>query len=300
MSYSRNGGATQTVVSPTINVTVKHIAQITTMTASGSVSGSFTNGSSVIIPCGVKTITFSVTTPTIDLTNSSVVFSWVKPSSWSGSSTSNSITLTTDAGQTNGQVRLDYRRADGAFIQSFTVNIVRPRVNNPLINGGALQVCAGAPINLTSSAGNNPTTAQWIPSGGVVVNSQTLTSATVTANSTGTILYTANNDCLSPASTPPRDIIVGIPTISFSYVNGNPSSGFNYVSTDPTLLVAGTSFSGVSYTWTIDGGSGSIYPNSGSCSAYIYGQFLRVKVTLSNSCGTGESYFFYLLDIQVL
>lgn len=51
----------------------------------------------------------------------------------------------------------------------------------------------------------------------------------------------------------------------------------------------------VNFNWTVDGGTGNIYPNGPNCLAYAY-PFVRVRVQAQNTCGLGTAYVFYLLN----
>ena len=48
------------------------------------------------------------------------------------------------------------------------------------------------------------------------------------------------------------------------------------------------------WTWTVIGGSGTLYPQGASCDVY-FTDFVRVQAQTNNRCGGGQSYTFYLL-----
>lgn len=95
-------GSNSTSKSDTKTVTVKQISTITSMTVTGTgVSGTFSNNGTVNVPCGSRTLNISVPTPSTNPT-SSVNYTWILPSGWTGSSTTNSISANANAGANDG------------------------------------------------------------------------------------------------------------------------------------------------------------------------------------------------------
>jgi hypothetical protein len=102
-------------------VTVKHIAPIASMTFTGAISTSVnSSGQTVPLPCTTNPLTITVPTPFTDPAQA-VTYSWVvSPGGWTGSSPSNTITITPLIGG-NGTVTVNAKRTNGTVIQSFTV-----------------------------------------------------------------------------------------------------------------------------------------------------------------------------------
>lgn len=84
---------------------------------------------------------------------------------------------------------------------------------------------------------------------------------------------------------------VGTPAITQAFVNGVPATGFNYINNPAELSLQQQR--ATSYSWTVDGGNGNLYPSGSWCTAYAY-DFVRVRAEVINSCGVGNSYTFYL------
>jgi len=92
---STTGGTTNATNNK--GVTVKYLSSITSMSVSGGVTANPSNGGSVSVPCGSQSLTISVPTLTTN-PSSGVIYTWSLPSGWSGSSTSNSISVNTSTG----------------------------------------------------------------------------------------------------------------------------------------------------------------------------------------------------------
>jgi hypothetical protein len=290
-------GAPQTpICSNVVTQAVKFIGPITSMTVTGAgLNTSVSTGATVTVPCGSQSLTLSVPTPVTDPV-SALTFTWNVPAGWSGSSTTNSINLTSNAGSSDAQIIVTARRTDGTIVQSFILNIIRPRPTNVIINGGFPNICVGQSVTLTGSS-TNGTSGSWSVTSNLTITSQTSTSVNITgnANGIGNVVYTATNACNSPASSPQGYVYVGTPIISTKTVNGAPSQSVNTVFSNPVILSTGTPYNAVTFNWTTVGGVGNIYPNYANCTAYVNGTFLRVRSELSNTCGTGEAYVYYLL-----
>ena len=102
------------------------------MTIIGASPSSPVNGGTTSVPCGTGNIKITVPTP---VTNpvATVTYIWAIPNGWTGASTTNSITLTPDAGQSDGTFSVTAKRSDGTVTQTYFVSYVRPRVTNAII-----------------------------------------------------------------------------------------------------------------------------------------------------------------------
>lgn len=109
---------------------------------------------------------------------------------------------------------------------------------------------------------------------------------------TVTALYTECAGFTNTSSSAP--LFYGTPILSNPQVNGGTNQSFNVIPGGwANLSVAGQGVG--SYSWTIEGGSGSLSPNGSSCQV-SFSSFVRVVVTPSNRCGQGTNYrqTFYL------
>ncbi len=304
VSATLTNGSTSTTKSNTRTVTVKQISTIASMTVTGTgVSGTFSDNGTVNVPCGTRTLNISVPTPTTS-PSSGVTYTWTLPSGWSGSSNTNSINATANAGANDGLIRVQYKRTDGNFSQAFNLNVNRPRVTTPTLSftSGSL-TCIGTSATLSASA-TNATNYTWSSTGNVSVSptSGATTTATVTGNGNATITVTADNACQSPKSTT-SNRAVGTPT----FYSITPPNSFNYINGN-TILSVQADQPCPAYYWRIFGGSGYINPTSGACS-YTYSgttynktntcyvstsDFVRVELSSANACGAGQTHTFYL------
>jgi hypothetical protein len=297
-------------------IKVKHIAPVTSMSISTGVPSTITtNLGSTSTPCGTAPITFSVPTPFTDPTQS-VIYTWSFPSGWSGSSSSNTIILTPDANST-GTVSVVAKRTDGTVTQSFSVFASRDVVQNnvALIDYSGGNFCSGD-SKVFGFTATNATTYQLSASGTFSLGFTfgNLGLFNINGNGTGFVTVTANNACNVPV-TQTFNFTTGTPVLSSVSVNGYPNSYINYIN-NPGYLVANISNNGPStspsFNWTIDGGNGVLYPNSGgsgvtyngvtynhgsAASAYAY-DFVRVKVATANVCGEGGSAYMNLQDVS--
>jgi hypothetical protein len=146
-------------------------------------------------------------------------------------------------------------------------------------------------VSLSASA-SNATTYNWTASGGAIIHSgQNSATAVIKATSSGSVTATLNNACLVPQSAT-RQIFYGTPVITSNMVNGAPAQSVNFI-VNPAYLVTISNHPNVSYSWSIVGGTGSIYPSGNTCVAYAY-PFVQVRAQTSNVCGNGQSYTYYL------
>ncbi|MEA5404618.1 T9SS type A sorting domain-containing protein [Arcicella sp. DC2W] len=80
-------------------------------------------------------------------------------------------------------------------------------------------------------------------------------------------------------------------------VNNQPASSNTNVCNYATLSWSNNQ--SASYTWQFDpislSSNGSLSPSGGWCNVNIWGSFVRIRSTISNSCGSG-SFFFYLYN----
>jgi PKD-like domain len=288
-------------------VIVKHIGNISTVTASGGgvTQSAVGNNSTLNIPCGATTFTLSVTPPTTDPV-AVVNYTWNFP--W-GTQTVNtpSITTTSSAGGSN-TITLTAKRVDGTTTTSvFTMSIVRPTVSNISFSGtgvypsgvfgnndGYVVICPGAPRSVTVS-GTNATSFSWtLPTGSVSAspsNSSTTTVST-SSNAGGSITASVDNACLSP-KTAILYVTSITPTLGTSTINGTANSGSTFIlfGTSAQIAVSTPTF-GTVCTWVKNApfNTNNIYPTYNTCQAYLApNSYVNVTVNTSNTCGSGQS-----------
>ncbi len=299
------------VESSTQNVIVKHIAPITSMTITGgSPSTINTSAASVSIPCGIATRTVSVPTPFTD-PNQAVTYTWSLPPGWTGSSTTNTINVTTTTGS-GGVISVRARRTDGnGFVERiFIMNITRPVVSIPVVSGNtALSICVGSTRSFSATAAN-ATTFSWSGTGPIALTpSQASVNVLATGNGKPTLTATANNACLIPQSTTVF-LSSGIPTINSSndvLVDGHPNYYPNYTTGSSFISIQNQGVC-TAYIWELFGGSGYYYASYGcsACNNPSYNQCnsanastsssMALRVRSANNCGIGND---VIIPLQV-
>jgi hypothetical protein len=309
VTYKKTG-QNDTTVTNEKNVTVKHIGAIASMTFSGSISSSVSgSGLTVGLPCTTNSLTITIPTPVTDPAQS-LIYSWaVSPSSWTGSSSSNTITITPLIGG-DGTVTINAKRTDGTVVRSFSVNFSRSafEVTKPIITdyfspGTELEAVCVNYIKFYRSQSTNATTYKWTvsPSGALLFpNGDTFENVLVSVPSErrkAVLTLTASNNCgAATIKSTSTDVFIGKPEIVTATVNGGSQSYPNYIQ-NPCLLNIGAESggeTGLTYDWQVlsASGSGAIYYNGyNQVSAYAY-PFAQIQGKISNQCGNNTTTFY--------
>lgn len=225
--------------------------------------------------CAAGSQTYSVTA--VPNTTS---YTWTLPSGWSGSSTTNSISATTNGN--GGTISVIANGSCGSSTATtLTVNAgVAP--NQPSSISGNSSICAGTANTYSVTADPNATSYTWtLPSGWS--GTSTSNSISVNANNTaGTISVTASNACGNSSASSLAVTVVGAAPSQPALTNGNVNlcagSSDNFeVNLDPTA----------SYTWTLSGDlSGSSTSNTIAITSGPIGGTAQVIAT--NICGSSS------------
>jgi lysyl endopeptidase len=118
----------------------------------------------------------------------------------------------------------------------------------------------------------------------------TLKAASSTTSGEATLTFEMSDGCSTQEGE--RTIWVGIPGLNTATVDGETPTTPTYID-NPAYLVVTAKGDPSSYSWSIESGSGSIYPSGNTCVAYAY-PFVIVKATATNICGSNAIYYFYL------
>ncbi len=224
-------------------------------------------------PCAGSTQTYSVTNV------SGVTYAWTLPAGWSGTSSTNSITVT--VGATSGNITVTPSNSCGnGTAQSLAITVSDVPAQPSAITGST-SPCLGSTqtYSVTNVAGVTYTWA--LPTGWT--GTSTFNSITVTVGSgNGNISVTPSNTC--------GNGIVRTLAVTVSDVPAQPSviSGSAAICQGSTQTYSVTNVSGVTYTWTLPAGwagtstTNSITATAGSTSGSI-------SVTPSNTCGDGTA-----------
>ncbi len=211
-------------------------------------------------------------------------YTWTLPSGWTGSSTTNSISVT--ANTNGGPISVTANNACGtgsAQTLAVTVSAIAPA--QPGAISGSIAVCPGSVNTYSIAAVNGAVDYTWtIPPGGGWSGNSNSTSLTVTAGSSpGSITVNANNSC---GSGPTQSLFV---STSGSISQPGPISGNTVVcqgtiQTYSVALVAGAD----SYIWTLPSGwSGT--STSNSISTTVGSVNGNISVAVSASCGISSA-----------
>jgi hypothetical protein len=250
--------------------------------ASKSISITISGGSALPKPgpisgnsniCEGTTNTYSITP-----VNGATSYNWILPNGWTGSSSTNSISVT--ANGTSGDIKVSAKNFCGlSALQSLSVNVTTVPVKPDSIYGDTI-VCNSVSSTFSTSDVKGATSYTWTLPGGWTGNSATNILNAVAGISGGIITVTANNSCGSSASAS-KSVSVNSAPDSAGSINGN-STVCSLSSNTYSIPVISRA---TSYTWTLPSGwTGNSATNSISAVAGITGGNITVKA--NNSCGT--------------
>ena len=203
-------------------------------------------------------------------------YTWTLPSSWSGTSVTNSITATSNT--TGGTISVTANNTCGSSAAQSTSVAISPGVSTPSAISGPTTVCSG---NSSYTVINDPnaTSYTWsLPSGWSGTSTTDSIYATV-GSSAGTISVIANGNCGSSTAQ----------TLVVSIVNppAQPSSivGVTHLCDSSSTAYAVTNDpSAIGYTWTLPSGwSGSSTTSTITATADTSSGI--ISVTANNACG---------------
>ena len=226
-----------------------------------------------VTPCYGYSVTYSAA-PVSGATS----YTWTLPGGWSGSSTSNSITVT--VGSTSGNVCVTANNTCGSSVQRCLAVTIAVAPTQPGTISGNANPCQGSTQTYSIAAVSGATSYTWsIPSGWTGVS--TTTSISVTVGSTGgNLSVTANNSCGAGTARTISLTVSALPTNPGSVTGGASvcqGSSQNY----SVLPVANAT----SYTWTLPSGwSGSSTTNSIVTTIGTSGG--NICVVANNACGS--------------
>lgn len=238
--------------------------------APGSISGNTTI-------CPASSNTYSIST-----VSGAISYTWTMPSGWSGVSSSNSITLTSNT--TSGNITVKANNTCGssaAQTLAVTVNTV-PAAPGTITGSSA--VCAGSSNTYIILAVSGATSYTWTMPGSWTGTSATNSIVATASSTSGNITVTADNVCGSSTAQTIAVIVNTIAPAMPGPIVGNTTiceSSSNTYSISP---VSGAT----SYTWTLPGGwTGSSTTNS--ISAVASSTSGSITVTANNACGASPA-----------
>jgi gliding motility-associated-like protein len=205
-------------------------------------------------------------------------YTWVLPAGWSGSSTTNSISVT--AGSTGGNISVTANNDCGSSPVSIQALVVDPATPAPGAISGPASLCAGSSGSYSIAAVPGATGYTWVLPAGWS-GSSTTNSITVTAGSTGgNISVLAIGPCgnsvtsvlaVSPAAAAVAPTITGVAAPCSSSVQ---------------IYAVGNVQTGVTYNWTITGGTPATASGSVVTINWGNGSTGNIEVSAVGPCNT--------------
>lgn len=224
----------------------------------------------------------SVQTYSIAVVAGATGYTWTLPSGWSGSSSTNSITVT--AGTSGGTVSVTADNSCGSS-PAQTLNVT---VNNvPFQPGaitGAASVCSGTSHTYSIIAVSGATSYTWTLPSGWSGSSTTTSINAVSGVNSGNITVTANNACGSSVAS----VLAVIPSTGIpaqpGVISGNAAPCYSSSQTYSIFPVAGAT----NYIWTTPAGWTGTSTTT-SITVTIGNSNGNITVKASNACGTSSA-----------
>jgi hypothetical protein len=208
-------------------------------------------------------------------------YTWTLPNGWTGSSTTNSITVT--AGSTSGIISVKANSNCGSSNNQDLNVTINTAPSLPAAITGNVSICAGSTQVYTVDAVNGATNYTWSLPQGWTGSSSTNTISVSVGNTGGVISVRANNNCGSSGDQTMNVSVNTIPAQPGS-ITGNGSLCEGSTQVYSVVAVNGAS----SYTWTLPNGwTGSSTTNSITVTAGPSGGIISVKA--NNNCGSSNS-----------
>ena len=178
----------------------------TTPAQPGTISGGAT-------PCSGSSVTYSVAA-----VSGATTYTWTLPSGWTGTSTSNSINVTT--GSTSGNISVTANNSCGNSTARTLAVTASAMPSQPGSISGSTSLCSGTATTYSVATVAGATTYAWtLPSGWT--GTSTTNSINVTSSTTsGNITVTANNSC---GSSTPSTLAVTAGTMSVNSSSTSPA-----------------------------------------------------------------------------
>ena len=226
----------------------------------------------------------------VNVVAGSISYTWTIPSGWSGSSTTNSINITSGSSAGSIVVKANNGCGSGAT-RSLAVNITASTPAQPGAITGVAIACPGNSQTYSVTAVAGAGSYAWtLPSGWS--GTSTTNTITATAGTTGgTISVTAANGCGTSTATTLTVTAGGSVPSAPSAITA--TGGIPTICTGESRTYTVLQAAGVSYNWatatgvTINSGQGTNSINVSFTAAFSSPGIL--SVTASNSCGPGPA-----------
>ena len=249
--------------SPFQSLSVSVVVAPTTL---GSITGN-------TAPCSASSNTYSVAAA-----NGATSYTWTLPGSWTGTSTTNSISAI--PGATGGNISVAANNSCGSSAQqtlAVTVNTV-PEMPQAIV--GSESICKGSSNTYSIIAVNGATSYGWTFPGGWTGTSKTTDITLKASVNSGNISVVSKNNCGSSTA---QTLIVTVGSVPATpeTISGNADVCAGSETTYSVLAVTDAT----SYTWTLPSGwAGVSTTNAISTTATTTDGTISVKA--NNSCGS--------------
>jgi len=212
-------------------------------------------------------------------------YEWLLPSGWNGTSTSNSIDVTTGTSG-NGNITVKAKNSCGtSAAKTFAVSVKPGTPAVPTAISGTISICPGTTNTYSIAAVTNATSYEWTLPNGWTGNSTSTSINATSTSSGGTITVKAINDCGTS----------DVQTLDISLRAGTPAkpvnlSGSNTVcpNTSETYTITNDA-TATEYIWTLPNGwtgtssTSSLTVNTGTSGSG------NITVKAKNDCGTSDA-----------
>ncbi|MDF2435821.1 MAG: hypothetical protein K0Q95_197 [Bacteroidota bacterium] len=207
-------------------------------------------------------------------------FTWTFPAGFSGTSTTNNITVS--SGTNSGTITVKANNACGSSaVQTYSVTVNTPPPAPTSITGPST-VCSGSSNTYTANTVSGATGYSWnFPSGWI--GSITSNPVTQTAGISGTIYVRATNSCGNSPSFSKPVTVTNVPGQPAA-ISGNINICQGSTNTYSVAAVSGAT----SYSWTLPSGFTGTSSTS-SISTVAGANSGIISVTANNGCGAGTA-----------
>lgn len=228
-------------------------------------------GNTVICPASSNT--YSITA-----VSGATSYSWSLPGGWSGTSTTNSITIT--AGSSGGTINVASVNGCGTSAPQMQVVTIGSAPAIPTSVSGNMTVCSGSSNSYSVASVSGAGSYAWILPSGWSGTSSTNSISTTAGSSGGNIQVSAVNGCGTSAAQIQSLTVIAPPSLPAA-VSGNTMACVGTTNVYSVAAVSGAN----SYSWILPSGfSGASTSNVIVITAGGAGGV--VQVTANNSCGS--------------
>ena len=288
-TWTLPGGWSGTSTSTSINSTIGSASGSISVTANNTCGSSTAQTQSVIVNplpatpsaiAGNNTVCSSTSQVYyVNAAANATSYTWTIPGTWTGTSTTDSITVNT--GNTGGTVSVVSNNGCGTSSVQSQVIAVTAIPSTPVSISGSTSLCSSTASSYSVTPVGGATSYTWtLPSGWSGSSSTNSINAT-TGSTGGTVFVTADNAC---GSSPAQSVSV---TVSSTATTPAVISGPNTVCAGNASYTVLSDPNATSYTWTLPGGwSGT--STTDSIYAIVGTNPGTVSVVVNSNCGSSS------------